>query len=362
MKRRTALIASAGLALPWLARPATAQAPYPSRPIRLVVGFAAGGPTDVIARIIAQDMSATLGQPVVVENRTGANALIATQFVARDSPDGYTILLATLSHSVNAILLPNNSYRPLEDFTPIGLVSLLPLIAVTGASTPYRSLQELVSAAKASADSGKDPGLGLWGRRAVRLPQGTHPMSQSKHPKPLSVAQMLILRTAAERPDRMVLPLPPGLRARGASQTGLLTSLLNATLVEEVATGDAALSWRKADDGALHALRITPTGLAAIGHPQMEEMPAQPGSPTVEMSREGEGTSTPAPPRPSGKLGAVLDAVGAEQGATLSELVTATGWLPHTTRAALTGLRKRGFPVHLAERDGRKAYRLAEAG
>jgi tripartite-type tricarboxylate transporter receptor subunit TctC len=153
MKRRTALIASAGSALPWLARPTAAQAPYPSRPIRLVVGFAAGGPTDVIARIIAQDMSATLGQPVVVENRTGANALIATQFVARDSPDGYTILLATLSHSVNAILLPHNSYRPLEDFTPIGLVSLLPLIAVTGANTPYRSLQDVVSAAKASADS-----------------------------------------------------------------------------------------------------------------------------------------------------------------------------------------------------------------
>jgi tripartite-type tricarboxylate transporter receptor subunit TctC len=153
MKRRTAIMAGGGLALLGLARRASAQGGYPNRSIRLVVGFAAGGPTDVIARIIAQDMSGTLGQPVVVENRTGANALIATQFVAREAPDGYTILLATLSHSVNAILMPGNSYRPIEDFTPIGLVSLLPLIAVTGANTPYKSLGDVVTAAKASPDS-----------------------------------------------------------------------------------------------------------------------------------------------------------------------------------------------------------------
>lgn len=153
MKRRTALAAPIGLALPWRTLPAAAQGAYPNRSIRLVVGFAAGGPTDVIARIIAQDMSNSLGRPVVVENRTGANALIATQFVAREAPDGYTILLATLSHSVNAILLPDNSYRPLEDFTPIGLVAVLPLIAVTGASTPFQSLPELVAAAKATPDS-----------------------------------------------------------------------------------------------------------------------------------------------------------------------------------------------------------------
>lgn len=153
MKRRTTLAASIGLALPWRALPAAAQNAYPNRSIRLVVGFAAGGPTDVIARIIAQDMSGSLGRPVVVENRTGANSLIATQFVAREAPDGYTVMLATLAHSVNAILLPDNSYRPLEDFTPISLVAVLPLIAVTGASTPFQSLPELVAAARATPDS-----------------------------------------------------------------------------------------------------------------------------------------------------------------------------------------------------------------
>ena len=159
MKRRTLAalaapsLAVAALAVPALAPGARAQAPFPNKPLRLVVGFAAGGPTDVIARLIAADMGGALGQPVVVENRTGANALIATQFVAREVPDGHTILLATLSHSVNAILLPNGSYRPLEDFAPIGLVVLLPLIAVTGAGTPYRSIADVVAAAKATPGS-----------------------------------------------------------------------------------------------------------------------------------------------------------------------------------------------------------------
>src|SRR5438034_371681 len=81
-----------------LAGAAASAQDYPAKPVRLVVGFAAGGPTDVIARVIAQDMALSLGQGVVVENKTGANALIATQEVKRAAPDGYTILMTTLSH------------------------------------------------------------------------------------------------------------------------------------------------------------------------------------------------------------------------------------------------------------------------
>ncbi len=122
---------------------------WPTKPIRLLVGFSAGGPTDVIARVVAQDMSAVLGQPVVVENRTGANSLVATESLMREAPDGYTLMVSTLSHSVNAILMPQARYKPLEDFTPVGLLALLPLIAVTGASTPYSTIPELIAAAKA---------------------------------------------------------------------------------------------------------------------------------------------------------------------------------------------------------------------
>jgi tripartite-type tricarboxylate transporter receptor subunit TctC len=142
--RRGAAALLAGLA------PLTARAQaWPTRSLRIVVGFAAGGPTDVIARVLAQDLTGLLGQPVVVENRTGANALVATEAVAREQPDGYTLLMSTLSHSVNSILLPNARYRPLQDFSPVALVAKLPLIAVTGASTPFRSLGDVIAAARA---------------------------------------------------------------------------------------------------------------------------------------------------------------------------------------------------------------------
>jgi tripartite-type tricarboxylate transporter receptor subunit TctC len=104
----------------------------------------------VIARVIAQDMAMSLGQGVVVENKTGANALIATQEVKRAAPDGYTILMTTLSHNVNAILLADKKpYDPIKDFSPISLVSLLPLVMVTRADSPFNSVQDVVHAAKA---------------------------------------------------------------------------------------------------------------------------------------------------------------------------------------------------------------------
>lgn len=150
MTRRKAgglLLASIGAGL---SAPALGQG-FPTRPVRLVVGFAAGGPTDVIARVLAQDMSAALGQSVVVENRTGANALVATEAVAREAPDGHTLMVTTLSHSVNAILLPNARYHPLRDFAPVSLLAMLPLIAVSAPATPFNSIQALVTAAKAQA-------------------------------------------------------------------------------------------------------------------------------------------------------------------------------------------------------------------
>jgi len=133
-----------------LAGAAASAQDYPAKPLRLVVGFAAGGPTDVIARVIAQDMAMALGQGVVVENKTGANALIATQEVKRAAPDGYTILMTTLSHNVNAILLADRKpYDPIKDFAPVSLVSFLPLVMVTRADAPFSSVQDVVQAAKA---------------------------------------------------------------------------------------------------------------------------------------------------------------------------------------------------------------------
>jgi tripartite-type tricarboxylate transporter receptor subunit TctC len=140
------LVIAAALAFSGLA----AAQPYPSKPVKLVVGFAAGGPTDVIARIVAQDMTATLGQTVLVENKTGANAMIATQDVKRAAPDGYTLLMTTLSHNVNAILLADKKpYDPIQDFTTVSLVSFLPLVMVTKGDSAFNSVADVVNAAKA---------------------------------------------------------------------------------------------------------------------------------------------------------------------------------------------------------------------
>lgn len=123
---------------------------YPAKPIRLLVGFGAGGPTDVIARFIAQDLTASMGQSVLVENRPGANAIIATEAVARSAPDGYTLLFSSLSLLVNP-LLPGTkaNYDPFKDFAPVGNAANLPMVVVTAAGSPINSMKDLVAQAKA---------------------------------------------------------------------------------------------------------------------------------------------------------------------------------------------------------------------
>ena len=123
---------------------------FPAKPLRMVVGYAAGGPTDVIGRIIAQDMAASLGQPVVVENRTGANGLIGTLEVKKAPADGYTLLVTTLSHNVNALLMADKKpYDPIADFTTVSLLAFLPMVMVTRAEAPFNSVQDVIAAAKA---------------------------------------------------------------------------------------------------------------------------------------------------------------------------------------------------------------------
>jgi len=135
----------AGLAF---AGQAAAQA-FPTKPVRLLVGYAAGGPTDVIARIVAADMTASLGQTVFVENKTGAAAMIATQEVKKAAPDGYTLYMTTLTHSVNAILHADKKpYDPIADFTPVSLVCYLPLVMVAKGDSPFNNPSDVVKAAR----------------------------------------------------------------------------------------------------------------------------------------------------------------------------------------------------------------------
>ena len=149
-KQFTGFVAAVALCAGALASAGAMAQGYPAKPIKFVVGFAAGGPTDVIARIVAQDMSVSFGQSVIVENRPGANAIIATEMVARSAPDGYTLLFSSLSLLVNAILPDTKvKYDPFRDFAPISNAAALPMVVVTSPETRIGSMQDLVAAAKA---------------------------------------------------------------------------------------------------------------------------------------------------------------------------------------------------------------------
>jgi tripartite-type tricarboxylate transporter receptor subunit TctC len=148
MRSRILLTSIALLAL--TAAPVIAQ-DYPARPITLVVPFPAGGGNDALARVVAERMSHTLGQQVVVENRGGAGGIIATRAVAKTAPDGYTILLTyTGTLSINPTLYPNAGYDPRKDFAPIGLIGTQPSVLTVNPSLPVHSSAELVTYAKAN--------------------------------------------------------------------------------------------------------------------------------------------------------------------------------------------------------------------
>jgi tripartite-type tricarboxylate transporter receptor subunit TctC len=127
-----------------VAGPAAAQS-YPNRPVRIIVPFAAGGGTDVMARNIAQKLSEAWGQPVVVENRTGAGGIIGADAVAKSTPDGYTFLLGTTTTAINASLVVKPPYVMKRDLQPVAMLSFYPMAAVVLADSPVRSLKDLVA-------------------------------------------------------------------------------------------------------------------------------------------------------------------------------------------------------------------------
>ena len=129
---------------------ALAQADYPSKPIRLVIGFPAGGISDVLARALAAKLSQNLGQQMIVDNKPGAGTTIAGDLMAKSAPDGYTLWLHDITtHAINASLYAKLPYDSLKDFTPIGLVASTPLMLVVHPSTPANNVQELIGLLKA---------------------------------------------------------------------------------------------------------------------------------------------------------------------------------------------------------------------
>jgi tripartite-type tricarboxylate transporter receptor subunit TctC len=150
MTRFTRLVAPLVVALVALAPAfAAAQSDYPNKPVKLVIGFAPGGSTDIVGRIVAQKLSERLGQPVMVENRAGAGGTIGADATAKAAPDGYTLTLGTTStHAIAPGAYSKLPYDPVKDFQPISLVAITPYLLVVSTDTPSKSLPEFVTLAR----------------------------------------------------------------------------------------------------------------------------------------------------------------------------------------------------------------------
>jgi len=152
--KRSSLLTAVTLAIACVTGTAFAQDKWPSKPITYVVPFPAGGTTDILARLIAQKLGPALGTTVIVENRAGAGGNIGSDFVAKATPDGYTILGGTISsHAINVSLYPKLPYDPVKSFSPVALIGTNANVLVVGAASPYKTVQELTAAAKAKPGS-----------------------------------------------------------------------------------------------------------------------------------------------------------------------------------------------------------------
>ena len=147
-RRKFLRLAAGAAALPTVSRIASAQN-YPSRPIRLILGFAAGGSADIVARLIAQFVSERIGQPVIVENRTGASSNLAGEAVARSAPDGYTLLFVTTVNAINATFFDNLKFDLKRDFAPVSGVTRVPNVLEVNPSVPANTVAEFIAYAKA---------------------------------------------------------------------------------------------------------------------------------------------------------------------------------------------------------------------
>ncbi len=148
-RRKFLHLASAAAVVPALPRPVSAL-DYPTRPVKLVIGFAPGGPADIVARLLGQRLSERLGQPFVIENRPGAGTTIATEMVVRSPPDGYTLLWTTSADEINATLYEKLNFNFIRDIAPVASIDLLPLVMEVNPSFPAKTVPEFIAYAKAN--------------------------------------------------------------------------------------------------------------------------------------------------------------------------------------------------------------------
>ncbi|HEY8355944.1 MAG TPA: tripartite tricarboxylate transporter substrate binding protein [Ramlibacter sp.] len=168
MLNRRQLLASLA-AGPLVGGRALAQAAFPTKPVRLIVGYTAGGAVDLIARALAQQMQSTLGQPVIVENRPGAGTNVAIRALTDAAPDGHTLMLAANALAANVSLYQPAPYDLGRDITPVSLVGRVPVVLAVASGSPIKTLQQFVAASKAGSMNYGSPGNGSTPHLAMEL-------------------------------------------------------------------------------------------------------------------------------------------------------------------------------------------------
>jgi tripartite-type tricarboxylate transporter receptor subunit TctC len=158
--RRFLLLVTAAAAVALGSPTARAQA-YPARPVRLIVGFTPGGPTDILARLMGQWLSERFGQPFVVDNRPGAGSNIGTEAVVNSAPDGYTLLLISTSAAISATFYDKLSFNLVRDIAPVAGIARVPMAMVVNPSVPATTVAEFIAYAK------EKPGRSTWHRSAT---------------------------------------------------------------------------------------------------------------------------------------------------------------------------------------------------
>ncbi len=261
---RRLLLGAAGAAL---AAPARAQAPYPTRPVRIIVPFAAGGLVDVVARILAEPLAQRLGQPVVVENIPGAGTTIAARNVARAAPDGHTLLLSGAAHAVIPALFPDAGVDPLKDFAQVALLANQPFVVAVHPAVPATDVASLLGWLRAKqgeanfATTGIGAASHLSGELLKKL-TGVSFTVVTYRGTPAAVTDLL-----AGRADMMIdsqtliAPLARDGRVRALAVTTPTRSRLLPdlpTLQEAGVAGYASSSWQ-----AMHAPGGTPEAVIA---------------------------------------------------------------------------------------------------
>ena len=149
----TRLVVIAGLLSAPVSYAADVATDYPVKPVKLVVGYAPGGTTDISARLMADMLSKELGQPFIVENKPGANSNIGAEYVAKSKADGYTLLVGSISTAINYSLYSKLGYNPLKDFTAVGLLNIVPNIMAVNPKVPVKTVKEYIDYAKANPDA-----------------------------------------------------------------------------------------------------------------------------------------------------------------------------------------------------------------